>query len=124
MPTYRQDALQAWYEAISNQLERPLTYAGMTKSHRLVYEPVQIMHALFDTTAARQGWSIRSRIMREYIEFFGPKTEQLDMLAQEGKAIFTSFTEKITDGRGTSRYTKTLAYADDRQRCSSSHLRP
>ncbi|QIW95691.1 hypothetical protein AMS68_001209 [Peltaster fructicola] len=72
---------------------------GMTKCYRLTYEPTQIMHALFDKTSASQGWKISSRIMREYIEYFGPKTEQLDLLAQDGKAIFTSFTEKIQDGK-------------------------
>lgn len=58
------------------------------------------MHALFDKMAALQGWQISARILREYVEYFGPKTEQLDLLAQEGKAIFTSFTEKIQDGKG------------------------
>ncbi|KAF2772848.1 hypothetical protein EJ03DRAFT_171613 [Teratosphaeria nubilosa] len=72
---------------------------GMTKTYRLTYESVEVMHALFDKSAASQGWKISSRVMREYIEFFGPKTEQLDLLAQEGKAIFTSFTEKIQDGK-------------------------
>lgn len=73
---------------------------GMTKTHRLTYEPVEVMHALFDKTAAVQGWRIASRVLREYIEFFGPKTEQLDMVAQDKKAVFTSFTEKIQDGKG------------------------
>ena len=59
------------------------------------------MHALFDKSAAPNGWKISSRILREYIEYFGSKTEQLDMLAKEGKAIFTSFTEKVMDGKGT-----------------------
>ena len=74
--------------------------SGMTKTYRLNYEPVEVMHALFDKTAATQGWRISSRMLREYIEYFGPKTEQLDLLASEGKAIFTSFTEKIQDGKG------------------------
>ncbi|KAK5714686.1 hypothetical protein LTR17_017141 [Elasticomyces elasticus] len=69
---------------------------GMTKLYRLTFESAEVMHALFDRTAASQGWRISSRVLREYIEFFGPKTEQLDLLAQEGKAIFTSFTEKIS----------------------------
>jgi cell cycle checkpoint control protein RAD9A len=58
------------------------------------------MHALFDKTTAIQGWRILSRVLREYIEYFGPKTEQLDFLAQDGKAVLTSFTEKIQDGKG------------------------
>lgn len=57
------------------------------------------MHALFDKTAATQGWRISARVMREYVEYFGPKTEQLDICAADGKVIFTSFTEKIQDGK-------------------------
>lgn len=72
---------------------------GMTKTYRLTYESAEVMHALFDKTAASQGWRISARIMREYIEYFGPKTEQLDLCATDGKVIFTSFTEKIQDGK-------------------------
>jgi len=74
--------------------------SGMTKTYRLTYESVEVMHALFDRTVAKQGWRISSRVLREYIEFFGPKTEQLDLLAQGDKAIFTSFTEKIATATG------------------------
>ncbi|KAK4494038.1 hypothetical protein PRZ48_015225 [Zasmidium cellare] len=76
-----------------------LSKHGMTKTYRLTYESVEVMHALFDKTAATQGWRISSRVLREYIEYFGPKTEQLDLLAQDGKAVFTSFTQKIQDGK-------------------------
>jgi cell cycle checkpoint control protein RAD9A len=72
----------------------------MTKTYRLTYESVEVMHALFDKAAATQGWRISARILREYIEYFGPKTEQLDILAKDGKVILTSFTEKIQDGKG------------------------
>lgn len=72
----------------------------MTKTYRLTYEPAEVMHALFDRTTATQGWRISARVLREYIEYFASKAEQLDLLAQEGKAIFTSFTEKIQDGKG------------------------
>ena len=73
---------------------------GIVKTYKLTYESVEIMHALFAKSAAPNGWTLSSRIMREYIEYFGPRTEQLDMLAKDGKAIFTSFTEKIMDGKG------------------------
>jgi len=43
--------------------------------------------------------------LREYIEYFGVKTEQLDLLVKDEKAIFTSFTEKIMDGKGVKTYT-------------------
>ncbi|KAI5211124.1 Rad9-domain-containing protein [Aureobasidium subglaciale] len=74
---------------------------GVTKTYRLTYESVEVSHALFDKYNAPNGWKISSRILREYIEYFGTKTEQLDLLVKEGKAIFTSFTEKIMDGKGT-----------------------
>jgi cell cycle checkpoint control protein RAD9A len=71
----------------------------MTKTYRLNYEAAEVMHALFDKTAAAQGWRISARVMREYVEYFGPKTEQLDLCASDSKFIFTSFTEKIQDGK-------------------------
>ena len=78
-------------------------FLGIVKTYKLTYESVEIMHALFAKNAAPNGWTLSSRIMREYIEYFGPRTEQLDMLAKDGKAIFTSFTEKIMDGKGKCR---------------------
>ncbi|PPJ57376.1 hypothetical protein CBER1_01424 [Cercospora berteroae] len=77
-----------------------LSKHGMTKTYRLTYEAVEVMHALFDKAAATQGFRISSRILREYSEHFAPKTEQLDMVAQEGKVTFTSFTERSVDQKG------------------------
>ncbi|EME76845.1 uncharacterized protein MYCFIDRAFT_14840, partial [Pseudocercospora fijiensis CIRAD86] len=72
---------------------------GMTKTFRLTYESSEVMHALFDRTTASQGFRISSRVMREYVEYFHPKTEQLDLLAQDGKVVLTSFTDKVQDGK-------------------------
>ncbi|KAH0162423.1 Rad9-domain-containing protein, partial [Aureobasidium melanogenum] len=72
---------------------------GVTKTYRLTYESVEVSHALFDKHNAPNGWKISSRILREYIEYFGTKTEQLDLLVKDEKAVFTSFTEKIMDGK-------------------------
>ncbi|KAF2211001.1 hypothetical protein CERZMDRAFT_112831 [Cercospora zeae-maydis SCOH1-5] len=77
-----------------------LSKHGMTKTYRLTYESVEVMHALFDKAAATQGFRVSSRILRDYSEHFGPKTEQLDMVAQEGKMTFTSFTERSVDQKG------------------------
>ncbi|KAI5205859.1 Rad9-domain-containing protein [Aureobasidium subglaciale] len=83
------------------KIPRLIDHQGVTKTYRLTYESVEVSHALFDKHNAPNGWKISSRILREYIEYFGTKTEQLDLLVKEGKAIFTSFTEKIMDGKGT-----------------------
>jgi hypothetical protein len=99
----RKDGLQTWYVISTNSSSctSELTeFEGVTKTYRLTYESVEVSHALFDKHNAPNSWKISSRILREYIEFFGAKTEQLDLLVKEEKAIFTSFTEKIMDGKG------------------------
>jgi cell cycle checkpoint control protein RAD9A len=101
VPANSEDVVQAWWvlQNAENQQTLIIFTTGMTKTYRLTYEAAEVMHALFDKTAAAQGWRISARVMREYVEYFGPKTEQLDLCATEGKVIFTSFTEKIQDGK-------------------------
>ncbi|KAI9828965.1 MAG: hypothetical protein M1819_006464 [Sarea resinae] len=57
------------------------------------------MHALFNRESAMNRWKIHSRLLREFIEHFGPKTEQLDIYSDDGRVTFTSYTEKIMDGK-------------------------
>lgn len=97
----------------------------MTKTYRLTYESVEVMHALFDKTSATQGWKISSRVLREYVEYFAPKAEQLDLYADNGKAVFTSFTEKVDDGKCEYPTCVVLVYSIDavRQSFSSNRLR-
>lgn len=103
MPSGCEDGVQTWYVSStdrSGHINELTESQGVTKTYRLTYESVEISHALFDKHNAPNGWKISSRILREYIEFFGTKTEQLDLLVKEEKAVFTSFTEKIMDGKG------------------------
>ena len=72
----------------------------MLKTYKLTYESVEVMHALFDKGAAANRWRISSKPLKEFIEHFGPRTEQLDIYQENGRAIFTSYTEKIVDGKG------------------------
>ena len=58
------------------------------------------MHALFDRNASKNRWSISADVLRSFGEHFGPKTEQLDIFSENGRAMFTSYTEKIMDGKG------------------------
>lgn len=64
------------------------------------------MHALFVKENAHNSWSISSRTLREFVEHFGPGTEQLDIYSEDGRVSLTSFTEKIVSGNGT-QYTST-----------------
>lgn len=75
---------------------------GVTKTYYLTYESIETMRALFDKNRATNNWKINAKHLREYVEFFAPKTEQLDIYAEEGKCTFLAFTEKISHGKGTS----------------------
>lgn len=74
--------------------------AGVVKSYKLTYEPVSVQHALFDQSRVQNQWVIQAKILREIIDHFSPTAEQLDIYPDAGKAIFTSFTNKISDGKG------------------------
>ncbi|KZF22748.1 DNA repair protein rad9 [Xylona heveae TC161] len=78
---------------------RMICMHGVVKTYKLTYEPAEAMHALFDDNAVVNRWQIQSRLLREFIDYFGPKTEQLDMYKENGRVTFTSYTEKITDGK-------------------------
>lgn len=72
----------------------------MIKTYQLTFESVASMHALFSPDMVGSTWAISSRILREFVEHFGPKTEQLDIYSEDGRATFTSYTEKIMSGNG------------------------
>lgn len=73
---------------------------GVTKTYKLTYEAVDVMHALFDRSVAQNRWSMHSGAVREYIEYFGTKTELLDIFTgEDGRCVFKSYTEKISDGK-------------------------
>jgi cell cycle checkpoint control protein RAD9A len=74
---------------------------GVIKSYRLTYESVVIQHAIFDKARSRNQWKIESKFLREIIEHFSHSAEQLDIYPDGSKAVFTSFTTKVTDGGGS-----------------------
>ncbi|TGZ83892.1 Rad9-domain-containing protein [Ascodesmis nigricans] len=72
---------------------------GVLKTYKLTYEDVDSMHAVFDRESADNNWTISSSLLKSYMEHFGPKAEQLDISSENGRAAFTSFTEKLIDGK-------------------------
>jgi cell cycle checkpoint control protein RAD9A len=70
------------------------------KSYKLTYEPVSVQHAVFDRSRVKNEWKVESKFLREIIDHFSPSAEQLDIYPEGGKAVFTSFTTKVTDGKG------------------------
>ncbi|TVY81542.1 DNA repair protein rad9 [Lachnellula suecica] len=71
---------------------------GVIKTYRLTFESFAPMHAFFDRAIATNSWSISSRTLREFVEHFGPGTEQLDIYSAEGRVSLTSYTEKVMSG--------------------------
>jgi cell cycle checkpoint control protein RAD9A len=73
---------------------------GVIKTYRLTYESVDVMHALFDRNMAKNRWSIHSSTIRDYIVYFDPKTELLDIFSgEDGRMVMKSYTEKISAGK-------------------------
>jgi cell cycle checkpoint control protein RAD9A len=77
-------------------------YLGVIKSYKLTYEPAAVQHAVFDKSKATSMWTADPRFLKQLIEHFSLSAEQLDMYSDSGRAVFTSFTTKITDGKGMS----------------------
>lgn len=73
---------------------------GVLKTYKLHFEEVKPVHALFVKESAHNHWAISSKTLREFVEHFGPGTEQLDIYSEDGRVSFTSYTEKIMSGSG------------------------
>lgn len=108
MSTGGEDGVQAWSEAMRPMLDSPgltcIPSSGVVKTCRLTYESIEVMHALFDQASAKNHWTIASTPLKDYSEHFGPKTEQLDVYPENGRCIFTSYTEKVMNGKGKSEH--------------------
>ncbi|GAT26444.1 DNA repair protein Rad9 [Aspergillus luchuensis] len=73
--------------------------SGVIKLYKLTYEPVHVQHAIFDRSKATNEWSIEPKYLKEITDHFGPSAEHLDIYSEQGKAVFTSFTTKSSDGK-------------------------
>ncbi|KIX02400.1 uncharacterized protein Z518_08341 [Rhinocladiella mackenziei CBS 650.93] len=98
------DTCECELQANSDQTECRLVFRlncrqGVVKTYRLFYESGEILHAAFDKVGSINHWTVSSRTLRDVVEYFGPKTDQLDWYFQNGKVTFTSYTEKIQSGR-------------------------
>lgn len=73
---------------------------GVVKTYRLSYEAAEAQHAVFNRSTAKNTWTISAAALRAFTEYFGAKTEQLDISTENGRATFMSYTEKIVSGKG------------------------
>ncbi|KAL8868668.1 MAG: hypothetical protein Q9174_004840 [Haloplaca sp. 1 TL-2023] len=72
---------------------------GVTKTYKLTYESVKVERALFNYNTAKNTWRIGANVLRSFLEYFGATTEQLDIYVEDGRVAFTSYTEKVTNGK-------------------------
>ncbi|KAJ5666937.1 Rad9/DDC1 [Penicillium macrosclerotiorum] len=103
-----------------NQTECRLTVKmicglGVIKSYKLTYEPASIQHAVFDRSSATNQWTADPRFLRQIIDHFSLSAEQLDMYSDAGKAVFTSFTTKIMEGKEILKYPVHTSVAADKR---------
>ncbi|KAJ5408066.1 Rad9/Ddc1 [Penicillium cosmopolitanum] len=104
----------------SNQAECRLTVKmicglGVIKSYKLTYEPAAIQHAVFDRSKTTNQWTADPRFLKQIIDHFSMSAEQLDICAEAGKATFTSFTTKITEGKEVLKYPVHTSVTCDRK---------
>lgn len=76
--------------------------SGVKKTYRLTYESEDIRHAVFIKTAAKSRWTVGAHVLKSFCEYFGAKTELLDMYYENDRFTFISYTEKIMNGNGLS----------------------
>lgn len=71
---------------------------GVIKTYRLTYEAVEVMHALFDKSSARNRWTMHSSAIKDYTVYMDPKTDLLDIFSgDEGRMVLKSYTERYSD---------------------------
>ena len=102
MSSCHQDGLPAWYASYCPCCSDTykLAHQGVIKTYRLTYESVEVVHALFDRNVAKNRWKIGAHVLRNWIEYFGAGTEQLDISLEDGRVTFMSYTEKIMGEKG------------------------
>ena len=93
---------------------------GVKKTYKLTYEPTEPVRVVFDSTTARNRWKISAHILKAFSEFFGARTENLEMCYDAERVTFDCFTEKIVHGAGMVPDIRAKVLVDNIQRFSNS----
>ncbi|EPX71324.1 checkpoint clamp complex protein Rad9 [Schizosaccharomyces octosporus yFS286] len=72
---------------------------GVVKTYKIAYEQTQTLHAVFDKASCHNNWQINSKILKDLIEHFGQKTEELTIQPVQGRVLLTSFTEEVVHNK-------------------------
>ncbi|KAJ5725528.1 Rad9/Ddc1 [Penicillium malachiteum] len=85
------------------------------KSYKLIYEPASIQHAVFDRRNATNQWIADPRFLKQIVEHFSPSAEQLDICSDGERAVFTSFTTKVMEGKEILKFPVHTSVATDKR---------
>lgn len=72
---------------------------GVRKTYKLQYEQTQTMHAVTDKTICHNRFSIAARAMKDVMDHFAPRAEELTLAVNDGNLLLTSFTEGIMNDK-------------------------
>lgn len=72
---------------------------GVVKTYTLTYEATEIMNALFDKATSFNRWAIKAAFLKENLDYFSPKVEQLDIFYDNDKMTFLSYQDKVLSSK-------------------------
>ncbi|WBW72266.1 checkpoint clamp complex protein Rad9 [Schizosaccharomyces osmophilus] len=72
---------------------------GVIKTYKIAYEQTQTLQAVFDKASCHNNWQINSKILKDLVEHFGQKTEELTIQPVHGRVLLTSFTEEVVHNK-------------------------
>lgn len=68
---------------------------GVRKTYKLQYEQTQTMHAVTDKTICHNRFRIAAKAMKDVMDHFALRAEELSLAVNDGVLLLTSFTEGI-----------------------------
>lgn len=72
---------------------------GVRKTYKLQYEQTTTMHAVADRTTSHNRFTIAARAMKDVIDHFAPRAEELTLAVSDGNLLLTSFTEGVVSDK-------------------------
>lgn len=73
---------------------------GVRKTYKLQYESSSsTMHAIMDKTTTHNRFVIAARAMKDVMDHFAPRAEELTLTVSQGSLLLTSFTEGVVSDK-------------------------
>lgn len=70
---------------------------GIRKTYKLQYEQTQtMMYAVTDKTLCFNHFALSARTLKDVVDHFAPRAEELTLAVNDGQVLLTSFTEGVT----------------------------